>query len=102
MPRENILRTTFSCTTQWSPTAFTRRVRPASPGGRRVQPSGGVRTVPSAALTVLGVGPGVKVRSFMTFPNRFIPPTDVPDLPDYFFNAPSRNSNNAFVGPTPG
>ena len=70
MPLENILRPTFSWTTQWSPAAFTRRVSPASPGGRRTQPSGTVRILPSAARTVFGVGPGLKVLSSM---NRSLP-----------------------------
>src|ERR1700752_2260625 len=60
-PLENVLRPTFSWTPQWSPAALTRRVSPASPGGRRTQPSGAGRIVPSAARTVFGVGPGVKV-----------------------------------------
>src|SRR5262245_31942976 len=60
-PREKAFRPFFSCTTQWSPAALTRRVRAASPGGSSAQPSGAVRTVPSAARTVFGVGPGVQV-----------------------------------------
>jgi hypothetical protein len=60
-PREKLFRPFFSWTIQWSPAAFTRLVRAASPGGSSAQPSGAVRTVPSAARTVLGVGPGVKV-----------------------------------------
>src|SRR5205823_3438419 len=60
-PREKVFRPFLSCTTQWSPAAFTRRVRAASPGGRRIHPSGAVRIVPSAARTVFGLGPGVKV-----------------------------------------
>src|SRR5437764_11601757 len=60
-PREKVFRPFFSCTTQWSPASFTWRVRAASPGGSSAQPSGAVRTVPSAARTVFGVGPGVKV-----------------------------------------
>src|SRR5258708_38769561 len=43
--------------------AFTRRVRAPSPGGSRTQPSGTLTTLPSAARTVLAVGPGVKVWS---------------------------------------
>src|SRR6202035_210417 len=60
-PREKVFRPFFSCTTQWSPAAFTRRVRAASPGGSSAQPSGAVRIEPSTARTVFGVGPGVKV-----------------------------------------
>ena len=60
-PREKVFRPFFSCTTQWSPASFTPRVRAASPGGSSAQPSGAVRTVPSAARTVFGVGPGMKV-----------------------------------------
>ena len=37
--------------------------RAASPGGSSAQPSGAFRTVPSAARTVFGVGPGVKAHS---------------------------------------
>jgi len=50
MPLEKFLRPTFSCTTRWSPAAFTRRVSPASPGGGGIQVSGTAITVPSAAL----------------------------------------------------
>ena len=60
-PREKTFRPFFSWTTQCSPAAFTLRVRAASPGGRSTQPSGAVRTFPSADRTVFGVGPGVKV-----------------------------------------
>src|SRR5207245_2654946 len=60
-PLENILRPTFSCTTQWSTAAFTLRVSPASPGGSRIHPSGAGRTVPSAARTLFGSGPGLNV-----------------------------------------
>src|SRR5262245_3631259 len=60
-PREKVFRPFFSCTTQCSPASFTRRLRAASPGGSSAQPSGAVRTVPSAARTVFGVGPGVTV-----------------------------------------
>jgi hypothetical protein len=60
-PLEKTFRPFFSATTQWSPASFTRRVRAASPGGRRIQPSGAGRILPSAALTVFWVGPGVKV-----------------------------------------
>src|SRR5262249_32321512 len=59
--------------TQWSPASFTRRVRAASPGGSRTQPSGTVRTLPSAARTVFGVGPGVKVRLVMVPPCGVMP-----------------------------
>src|SRR5262249_31895884 len=67
-PREKVFRPFFSCTTQCSPASFTRRVRAASPGGGSAQPSGAVRTVPSAARTVFGVGPGVKGRSVIVPP----------------------------------
>src|SRR5215831_9058679 len=60
-PLEKTFRPFFSCTTQCSPASFTRRVRAASPGGSSNQPSGAVKTRPSAARTVFGVGPGVKV-----------------------------------------
>src|SRR5437588_104934 len=60
-PLEKTFRPFFSWTIQWSPAAFTLRVRAASPGGRRTQPSGAVRTRPSVVRTVFGVGPGVKV-----------------------------------------
>ena len=62
-PREKTLRPFFSCTTQCSPVSLTRRVRAASPGGSRTQPSGAVSTLPSEDRTVFGVGPGVKVVS---------------------------------------
>src|SRR5947209_1831310 len=64
-PREKTFRPLRSCTAQWSPAAFTRRVNAASPGGTSTQPSGTVRTRPSAARTVFGVGPGVKVWSLI-------------------------------------
>jgi hypothetical protein len=64
-PREKTLRPFLSWTTQCSPAAFTRRVRRASPGGSRIQPGGAVRTRPSAARTVFGVGPGVKTLLLM-------------------------------------
>src|SRR5207244_4019591 len=62
-PREKTFRPFVSCTTQCPPAAFTRRVRAASPGGRRTQPSGAVRTRPSAARTVSGEGPGAQIRA---------------------------------------
>ena len=43
--------------------ALTRRVKAASPGGSRIQPSGAVSTSPSADRTDFGVGPGVKMFS---------------------------------------
>src|SRR5260370_37490753 len=46
---------------QVSPAACARRVGAASPGGSRTQLWGAVSTLPSAARTVFGVGPGVKV-----------------------------------------
>src|SRR5262245_41614986 len=64
-PLEKTLRPFFSCTTQCSPAPFTRRVRAASPGGTRTQPSGTDRTRPSAVRTVFGVGPGVQAWSLM-------------------------------------
>jgi hypothetical protein len=64
-PRENTFRPRLSATAQWSPASFTRRVRAASPGGSSTQPSGTVRTFPSADRTVSGVGPGVKVWSLI-------------------------------------
>src|SRR5690606_9463098 len=60
-PREKTLRPFFSCTTQCSPAAFTRRVSAASPGGSSAQPSGTVSTSPLAARTVPGEGPGANV-----------------------------------------
>src|SRR5262245_35277386 len=60
-PREKVLRPFFSCTTQWSPASFARRVSAASPGGKSAHLSGTFRTLPSAARTVFGVGPGAKM-----------------------------------------
>src|SRR5436190_19450123 len=61
-PLEKTFRPFFSWTIQWSPEAFTRRVRAASPGDSSTQQSGTVRTRPSAVRTVFGVGPGPNVR----------------------------------------
>jgi len=60
-PREKTLRPTFSCTSQCSPAALTRRVRAASPGVRSSQPCGTGRICPVWFMTVLGAGPGRKV-----------------------------------------
>jgi hypothetical protein len=60
-PFEKTLRPTFSETAQWSPAAFTRRVRPGSPGGSNIHPCGTVRTLPSDERTVFDVGPGENV-----------------------------------------
>src|SRR6516225_7325988 len=68
-PLEKSFRPFFSCTTQWSPASFTRRVKAASPGGRSAQPSGTVRTRPSAARTVFGVGPGLKMFVILQHPS---------------------------------
>ena len=51
-PRENMRRPCFSCTTQWPPADFTRRVSPASPGGNRAHPAGTASKRPSAVRTV--------------------------------------------------
>ena len=44
-------------TVQVGPSAFTRRVRAASPGGSKTQPSGGCRISPVAVRTVRSSGP---------------------------------------------
>ncbi len=63
-PREKTLRPFFLATAKKSPAALIRRVSAASPGGTSTLPSGTLRTSPSAARTVFGVGPGEKA-SFM-------------------------------------
>jgi len=62
-PREKIFFPFFSCTIQCWQAALTLRVKAASPGGSSIQPSGGVRILPSAGRPVFGVGPGVKMFS---------------------------------------
>lgn len=61
-PRENSRRPFFSFTVQVGPAAFTRRVKPASPGGSNDQSAGGERICPSAVRTVLGAEPGETIR----------------------------------------
>jgi len=76
MPREKTFRPFFSAAAKQSLASFTRRVRAASPGGNRTYPSGTVRTLPSAARTAFGVGPGVKVlASALTADLHNAPPT---------------------------
>ena len=60
-PREKTLRPTFSCISQCSPAALTRRVRAASPGGSNSQPCGTGSICPVWVRTVLRAGPGRKV-----------------------------------------
>src|SRR4051812_16373415 len=64
-PREKILRPFFSTTVGLAPAAFTRRVRPASPGGKSAQAAGTSRMRPSAVLTRRGSLVGATVSAFM-------------------------------------
>src|SRR3954447_4283278 len=61
-PFENVLRPLFSITTHHGPAAFTRRVRPASPGGKHAHPSGGDLSDPSGARNTCGSAVGESVR----------------------------------------
>src|SRR5690606_11826240 len=69
-PRENALRPRFSITAHDGPAALTRRVSPASPGGRHAQPSGGVRRRPSGATNTRGSDVGASVNDSAIDPAR--------------------------------
>ena len=60
-PRENALRPRFSITAHDGPAAFTRRVSPASPGGKHAQPGGGDMRRPSGATNTRGSAVGASV-----------------------------------------
>jgi len=64
-PFENVRLPFFSWTVHVGPVAFTRRVKPASPGGRSSHPAGTGITFPSSQRTVLSLGPGATTRVSM-------------------------------------
>ena len=61
-PFENSLRPFFSTTAQDGPAAFTRRVSPASPGGKHAHPAGGVSNLPSGARNTRASAVGASVK----------------------------------------
>src|SRR6187402_2803087 len=61
-PFENALRPRFSMIAQEGPRLFTRRVKPASPGGRHSQPGGAAWRVPSGARKIRGSAVGANTK----------------------------------------